>query len=331
METQKSKIVNLASALFVMILPWPNFAEAQLPAKLFQLGILTFDVPRSEPFLEVFFQELRRLGYVEGQNIAFEFRSAEGRVDRLPDLASELVRLNVNVIFASATGAALAAKNATSKIPIVFTAVSYPVGSGLVASLARPGGNITGLTNLTTDLSAKRLELLKEAFPDVSPVAVLSNPKDPISGPILQEVEAAARALAVKLQLFEVRDPKEFDSALSGMTRARAGSLLVLTSQMFLRQRAKIVEIAAKHRLPTMFWTAEFVAAGGLMSYGTNNTDLYRRAATYVDKILKGTNPADLPVEQPTKFEFVINLKTAKQIGVTIPPNVLVRADRVIR
>ena len=177
-------------------------AEAQQPAKLFQLGILTFDVPRSEPFLEVFFQELRRLGYVEGQNIAFEFRSAEGKVDRLPDLSAELVRLNVNVIFVSATGAALAAKNATPKIPIVFTAVSYPVGSGLVASLARPGGNITGLTNLTTDLSAKRLELLKEAFPDLSPVAVLSNPKDPISAPILQEVETAARALSVKLQLF---------------------------------------------------------------------------------------------------------------------------------
>jgi putative ABC transport system substrate-binding protein len=241
------------------------------------------------------------------------------------------VRLNVNVILASATGAALAAKNATSKIPIVFTAVSYPVGSGLVASLARPGGNITGLTNLTTDLSAKRLELLKEAFPNVSPVAVLSNPKDPISGPILQEVETAARALAVKLQLFEVGDPKEFDSALSGMTRARAGTLLVLTSQMFLRQRARIVDIAAKHRLPTMFWAMEFVAAGGLMSYGTNVPDLYRRAATYVDKILKGTKPADLPVEQPTKFEFVVNLKTAKQIGVTIPPNVLVRADKVIR
>ena len=324
-------MVSLAIALLLMIPPWPHFAEAQQPAKLLQVGILTFDVPRSEPFLEVFFQELRRLGYVEGQNIAFEFRSAEGRVDRLPDLAAELVRLNVNVIFASATGAALAAKTATSKIPIVFTAVSYPVGSGLVASLARPGGNITGLTNLTTDLSAKRLELLKEAFPDVSPVAVLSNPKDPISGPILQEVETAARALAVKLQLFEVRDPKEFDSALSGMTRARAGSLLVLTSQMFLRQRARIVDIAAKHRLPTMFWTAEFVAAGGLMSYGTNTTDLYRRAATYVDKVLKGTKPADLPVEQPTKFEFVVNLKTAKQIGVTIPPNVLVRADKVIR
>jgi putative ABC transport system substrate-binding protein len=207
-----------------MLLPWSYLAEAQQPPKLPQLGILTFDVPRSEPFLEVFFQELRRLGYVEGQNIAFEFRSAEGRVDRLPDLAAELVRLNVNVILASATGAALAAKNATSKIPIVFTAVSYPVGSGLVASLARPGGNITGLTNLTTDLSAKRLELLKEAFPNVSPVAVLSNPKDPISGPILQEVETAARALAVKLQLFEVGDPKEFDSALSGMTRARAGT-----------------------------------------------------------------------------------------------------------
>jgi putative tryptophan/tyrosine transport system substrate-binding protein len=331
LQTQNSKVVSLAIALLLMILPWPNFAEAQLPAKLLQLGILTFDVPRSEPFLEVFFQELRRLGYVEGQNIAFEFRSAEGRVDRIPDLAAELVRLNVNVIFASATGAALAAKNATSKIPIVFTAVSYPIGSGLVASLARPGGNITGLTNLTTDLSAKRLELLKEAFPDVSPVAVLSNPKDPISGPILQEVETAARAFAVKLQLFEVGDPKEFDSALSRMTRARAGSLLVLTSQMFLRQRARIVDIAAKHRLPTMFWTAEFVAAGGLMSYGTNTTDLYRRAATYVDKILKGTKPADLPVEQPTKFEFVINLKTAKQIGVTIPPNVLVRADKVIR
>ena len=318
MQTQKSRIVNFAIALLLMILPWPHFAEGQQRPKPLQLGILTFDVPRFEPFLEVFFQELRRLGYVEGQNIAFEFRSAEDRVDRLPDLAAELVRLS-NVIFASATGAALAAKNATSKIPIVFTAVSYPVGSGLVASLARPGGNITGLTNLTTDLSAKRLELLKEAFPDVSPVAVLSNPEDPISGPILQEVETAARALAVKLQLFEVRDPKEFDSALSRMTRARAGSLLVLTSQMFLRQRARIVEVAAKHRLPTMFWTAEFVAAGGLMSYGTNTTDLYRRAATYVDKILKGTKPADLPVEQPTKFEFVVNLKTAKQIGVTIP------------
>jgi ABC-type uncharacterized transport system substrate-binding protein len=330
-ETQKSQIVSLAIVLFVMLLPWSYLAEAQQPPKLPQLGILTFDVPRSEPFLEVFFQELRRLGYVEGQNIAFEFRSAEGRVDRLPDLAAELVRLNVNVILASATGAALAAKNATSKIPIVFTAVSYPVGSGLVASLARPGGNITGLTNLTTDLSAKRLELLKEAFPNVSPVAVLSNPKDPISGPILQEVETAARALAVKLQLFEVGDPKEFDSALSGMTRARAGTLLVLTSQMFLRQRARIVDIAAKHRLPTMFWAMEFVAAGGLMSYGTNVPDLYRRAATYVDKILKGTKPADLPVEQPTKFEFVVNLKTAKQIGVTIPPNVLVRADKVIR
>jgi putative tryptophan/tyrosine transport system substrate-binding protein len=331
MQTQKFKIVNLAIALFVTLLPWLHLAEAQQPAKLLQLGILTFDVPRSEPFLEVFFQELRRLGYVEGQNIAFEFRSADGRVDRLSDLAAELVRLKVNVILASATGAALAAKNATSEIPIVFTAVSYPVGSGLVASLARPGGNITGLTNLTTDLSAKRLELLKEAFPGTSPVAVLSNPKDPISGPILQEVETAARALAVKLQLFEVRDPKEFGSALSGMTRARAGKLLVLTSQMFLRQRARIVDIAAKHRLPSMFWTAEFVTAGGLMSYGTNTPDLYRRAATYVDKILKGTKPADLPVEQPTKFEFIVNLKTAKQIGVTIPPNVLARADRVIK
>jgi putative tryptophan/tyrosine transport system substrate-binding protein len=331
MQTRKSKIVSLAIALFGMFLPWPHLTEAQQPAKLPQLGILTFDVPRSEPFLEVFFQELRRLGYVEGQNIVFEFRNAEGSIDRLPTLAAELVRLNVDVILASATGAALAAKNATPKIPIVFTAVSYPVGSGLVASLARPGGNITGLTNLTTDLSAKRLELLKEAFPDVSLVAVLSNPKDPISGPILQEVETAARALAVKIQIFEVGDPKEFDSALSKMSRARAGALLVLTSQMFLRQRARIVDIAAKHRLPTMFWTTEFVDAGGLMSYGTNNPDLYRRAATYVDKILKGTKPADLPVEQPLKFELMINLKTARQIGVTISPNVLARADKVIR
>jgi putative tryptophan/tyrosine transport system substrate-binding protein len=331
MQTRKSKIVSLAIALFGMLLPWPHLTEAQQPAKLPQLGILTFDVPRSEPFLEVFFQELRRLGYVEGQNIVFEFRNAEGSIDRLPALAAELVRLNVDVILASATGAALAAKNATPKIPIVFTAVSYPVGSGLVASLARPGGNITGLTNLTTDLSAKRLELLKEAFPDVSLVAVLSNPKDPISGPILQEVETAARALAVKIQIFEVGDPKEFDSALSKMSRARAGALLVLTSQMFLRQRARIVDIAAKHRLPTMFWTTEFVDAGGLMSYGTNNPDLYRRAATYVDKILKGTKPADLPVEQPLKFELMINLKTARQIGVTISPNVLARADKVIR
>jgi hypothetical protein len=217
----KSKIASLAIVVFVMLLPWPHLAEAQQPAKLLQLGILTFDVPRSEPFLEVFFQELRRLGYVEGQNIVFEFRNVEGRVDRLPDLAAELVRLKVNVILASATGAALAAKNATPKIPIVFTAVSYLVGSGLVASLARPGGNITGLTNLTTDLSAKRLELLKEAFPGVSLVAVLSNPKDPIRGPILQEVETAARALAVKIQIFEVRDPKEFDSALYDQSTRR--------------------------------------------------------------------------------------------------------------
>jgi putative ABC transport system substrate-binding protein len=304
---------------------------AQQPTKVLRLGILTFDVSRSEPFLEVFFQELRRLGYVEPENIGVEFRTAEGKADRLPDLAAELVRLKVDAIFASATGAALAAKNATRTIPIVFTAVSYPVGSGLVPSLAQPGGNITGLTNLTTELSGKRLELLKEAFPNASPVAVLSNPGDPISGPMLKEVETAARALRVKVQLFEVRDPREFDSAVSGMTRARAGALLVLTSQMFLRQRARMVDLAAKNRLPTMFWASELVESGGLMSYGTNVADLYRRSAVLVDKILKGVKPADLPVEQPTKFEFVINLKTAKQIGLTIPPNVLVRADRVIR
>ena len=321
----------LSWLLATVLLATASNAEAQQTKKLPRLGILTFNISRAAIDMDAFFQELRRLGWVEGQTIAFEFRTAEGIADRLPGLASELVQLKVDAILASSTPPALAAQKATSTIPIVFNLVADPVGSGLVASLAWPGGNITGLANLNTELAGKRLELLKEAFPKVSRVAVLSNPADPISSPQLKNLDIVAPALGIKLQRFEVRDPKDFDLVVSALTKARPGALFVVTSQMFAGERKRIVEMAAKIRLPTIFWNSVMVDAGGLMSYGTNVADLNRRAAVYVDKILKGTKPADLPVEQPMRFEFVINLKTAKQIGVTIPPNVLVRANRVIR
>jgi len=306
-------------------------AQAQQSAKTFRLGILPFDQQRSNENMETLFQELRRLGYVEGQNISIEYRNAEGKVDRLPGLAADLVRLKVDAILAAATPAALAAKKATSTIPIVFTVVADPIGSGLVASLAKPGGNITGTTNLNTDLTGKRLELLKEAFPNITSVAVLSNPADQVSAPQLKDLEIAARALGLKLQILEARDPKDFDGVVAALAKKRPGAFTAVTSQMFASQGGKLADIATKSRLPAIFWARGITEAGGLMSYGTNVPDLFRRTAQLVDKILKGTKPSDLPVEQPMKFELIINLKTAKQIGLTIPPNVLVRADKVIR
>jgi putative ABC transport system substrate-binding protein len=281
--------------------------------------------------VDAFRQGLRELGYVEGQNILIHYRRAEGKLDQIPALVAELVRLKVDVIFTANTAAALAAKKATTSIPIVIVAASDPVEAGLVDSLAWPGGNVTGLTRFTTELSGKRLELLKETFPRISLVAVLWNPE--ARGPSLafKETRAAAQALCVQLQSLEVREPNDFDKAFSAITKKRTGALMVLGDAVTILQRARILEFAAKSRLPAMYDRPDDITGGGLMFYGVNESELFRRAAAYVDKILKGVKPADLPVEQPKKFELVINLKAAKQIGLTIPPNVLARADKVIR
>ena len=280
--------------------------------------------------MEGFQQGLRNLGYIEGKNIVIEYRYAEGKTDRLPELAAELVSLRVDLIVTS--GPALwAAKNATKTIPIVFTGVQDPVATGVVDSLAKPGGNVTGLSILAPELGGKRLELLKEVVPKITRVAFLwagLGPGAPLS---VKETQAAAQAMGLQLQSLEVRDLKDFDSAFEAITKNRAQALLTNPGPVINTHQARIVEFAAKNRLPAMYAAPESVDAGGLMSYGPNPTDQYRRAAVYVDKILKGAKPADLPVEQPIKFEFIINLKTAKQIGLTIPPNVLVRADKVIK
>ena len=307
-------------------------AEAQLAKKIPRIGVfLPASASATAHLVEAFRQGLREHGYVGEQNLTLEARYAEGKVERFAGLAAELVRLKVDVIVVGSTPGAMAAKNATGAIPIVIVTTGDPVAGGLVASLARPGGNITGLTALGQELGGKRLELLKEAVPKVSGVAVLSNPANPDSGPSLKGVEVAARALGVQLRVQEVRGPTEFEKAFEAITREGARALMVLPDPMFVSQAGQIVALSAKSRLPSMYAHREFVDAGGLMFYGASLADMWRRAATYVDKILKGTKPADLPVEQPKKFEFIINLKAAKQIGLTIPPNVLVRADKVIR
>jgi putative ABC transport system substrate-binding protein len=324
------KVICLALSAILLALVLPT--QAQQPKKVPRIGVLWLYSPDiASPFAEAFRQGLRGLGYIEGQNIALEERWAEGRLDRLPSLAAELVRLNIDIIVTASTPAAQAAQQATKSIPIVLTLVSDPVESGLVGSLARPGGNVTGLSLMHPDLTGKRLELLKEVIPKLSRVAVLSNPANPSIPPLLRETEAAARALGIQLQVFEVRNPTEFDSAFSAMTRDRAGALVVLPDGTFQNERRRIAALAAKGRLPAMYAWREAVDAGGLMAYGASLPDIFRRAAVYVDKILKGTKPADLPVEQPKKFEFIVNLKAAKQIGLTIPPNVLARADKVIK
>jgi putative ABC transport system substrate-binding protein len=279
---------------------------------------------------EAFRQGLRELGYVEGQNIAIESRWAEGKYDRYSALTADLVRLKVDVIVAVGGRATQDAQRATRTIPIVMSVVIDPLGSGLVASLARPGGNVTGLTIMASDLVGKQLELLKEVVPKISRVALLWNPANPGSAPQLREAEAAARALGVRLQTLEARDPQEIGSAFAAMTRERAGALVILADAILTNQRRQIAELAAKRRLPAVYGVSEYAEAGGLMFYGPSSLDLERRAATFVDKILKGAKPADLPVEQPSKFELVINLKTAKALGLTMPPSLLQRADRVI-
>jgi len=316
------------------LLAAPLAAEAQQAAKIARIGYLAGSLAGNPHLPEAFRQGLRDLGYVEGRTVVIEYRDAEGKLERLPALAVELVALKVDVILAGGTPQALAAKQATRTLPIVFAAHADPVGSGLVTSLARPGGNVTGLSLLAPELVGKRLEQLKQAVPGVNRVAVLWEPGAYVElteRDILKETEVAARALGVRLQFVEARGPADFDRAFSDMTRARAGALTVLPSTMFIIERRRLVDLAAKNRLPAVYTSREYVDAGGLMAYGPSIADLFRRAATYVDKILKGAKPGDLPVEQPTKFELVINLKTAKALGLTIPPSVLSRADEVLQ
>jgi ABC-type uncharacterized transport system substrate-binding protein len=278
-----------------------------------------------------FFNAMNKLGYVEGQNIAFEYRAAEEGEERLFEHATDLVRRKVVVIIAPGAAAALAAKKATSTIPIVYLGGGDPVALGLVGSLARPGGNVTGITELSPELTGKRLELLKETFPKISNVSVLARGGAPGITRQLEELERQARALGLKLHFVEIRGANAIEDSLSTINKRPAGALIEVPSPLFHANSARIVKFASEHNLPTVFHSKDFVEAGGLMAYGAEFGELYRRAAVYLDKILKGVKPADLPVEQPTKFELVINLKTAKQLGLSIPPNVLVRADRVIR
>ena len=280
---------------------------------------------------EAFRKGLHELGYIEGQNIAFEFPSAEVQPERLPDLAAELVRLKVDVIVAAGAPAIIAAKAATNMIPIIMPVANAPVETGFVASLARPGGNITGLSLISADLSGKRLQLLKELAPSASRIAVLSYPAMPTDAPQVRETEAAARGVGVQLQRLEVRGLDDLETTFRAATEGRAAGLVVLDHAFFFSHRARIAEFAARSGLPAIYGFREFVVDGGLISYAANLTDMYRRAATYVDRILKGAKPADLPVEQPMKFELVINLKTAKALGITIPPLVLFQADEIIR
>jgi len=313
------------------VLAAPLAAGAQQAGKVYRIGFL-WDTPAVWPHaLEAFRQGLRDLGWVEGKNVAIEYRWAEGRFDRLPGLVEELVRLKVDVIVAPTSIYAGAAKRATSTIPIVFASHADPIGTGHVASLARPGGNITGLTVLMSETMAKSLELLKGAIPGLTRVAVIWDPATPSHKPGLKAVEAAGQALGLRLQTLAVRSATEFDSAFSAIVQERAGAVLVLSTPLFMGGAKRLAELALTHKLPTMFGPREHVEAGGLLSYSPDRADLYRRAAAYVDKILKGANPADLPVQQATKFELVINLKTAKALGLTIPQSLLVRADEVIQ
>jgi putative ABC transport system substrate-binding protein len=313
--------------LLVLSIP----VHAQQSAKVPRIGVLTLGVASSTPTFEAFRQGLRDLGYVEGKNILIEYRYAEGKSDRLSNLAAELVRLKVDVIVTESSRAAEAAKHATQTTPIVMAIAGDPVGIGLVASLARPSGNVTGLTVLAPELSGKRLELLKEAAPKTISVAVIWNATNPGATGFLRETKAAAQSLGLQLQPVEVQSQDDLDAAFKAVTSTRPSALITLADGMLLNNRTRIVEFAAKNRLPTIFPDGEFADAGGLMAYGPNLGSNFRRAASYVDRILKGTKPANLPVEQPTKFELVINLKAAKQIGLTIPQSVLYRADKVIK
>ena len=322
----------IVALLVGLVLVSVHFAEAQQPTKIPRIGFLAaVSLSANSARFEAFRQGLRELGYMEGKNIIIEWRSSEGKADRLPGLAAELVRLKVDMIVSGGSTATRPAKEATNTIPIVMAQDTDPVGNGFVASLARPGGNITGLATLAPELSGKQLELMKEIVPRLSRVAVLGTSTRSGNAQSLKETELAAGAFGVKLQYLDILSPKDIETAFRAASKDRADAVLVLTSPFATSQRTQIADLAVKNRLPAIYDRAEFVEDGGLMTYSVSSTDLFRRAAIYVDKILKGAKPADLPVEQPIKFEFIINLKAAKQIGLTIPPNVLARADKVIK
>jgi putative ABC transport system substrate-binding protein len=326
---RKISILTLSAMLFALCGP----AEAQQPKKVPRIGFVSGigGPSNTGPNVVGFRQGLRDFGYIEGKNILVEYRYTEGKGDRNPSLVAELVRLKVDVIVTAGPASTRPAKEATLTTPIVMAQVNDPVGNGFVASLARPGGNITGLATLAPEISGKQLELLKEIVPRISRVAVLGNSTEPGNAQALREVELAAGTFGVQLQHLDVLGPKDIETAFRAATKGRADALLVLASPVLNDQRTHIADLALKSRLPAIYPQTEYMEAGGLMYYGASTSDLFRRAATYVDKILKGAKPADLPVEQPKKFEFIINLKAAKQIGLTIPPNVLARADKVIK
>jgi putative tryptophan/tyrosine transport system substrate-binding protein len=322
-----ASIVAAAILLGIAVL-----VDAQQPAKVPRVGYLSSTSPSAGASrIEAFRQGLRELGYVEGENVFIEWRYAEGKLDRLPSLAAELVRLKVDVIVSASPPVTGAIKYATVTIPIVMAHDPDPVGNGFVASLARPGGNITGLASFAPELSGKRLELLKEIIPRLTRVTALGYSTEPGYAQVLREIELAAGAFKLQFQYLDVLDHKDIETQFRTAAKARADAVLVMNSPVFIAHRKQVADLAAKNRLPAMYYSTEFVEDGGLMGYGVSFTDLYRRAPTYVDKILKGRNPGDLPVEQPKKFEFIVNLKAAKQIGLTIPPNVLARADKVIK
>jgi putative ABC transport system substrate-binding protein len=316
----------------VSLLAAPLAADAQQTGKMPRIGFLSATTPSDRPaLLDAFRQRLRELGWVEGKNFVIDYRYAEGRVDRLPDLAAELVRLKVDLLVSWGTQGVTAAKSATGTIPIVMIAVRDPIGIGLIASLARPGGNVTGVSGSAgLEWVAKQLELLKETAPKIRRVAILSSPTNAYHQLAIKEVDVAARSLGLQLQLLEARGPNDFDGAFAAMAKEGVGALLVLSDAMLNSHATRIADLAARSRLPAEYGVRESVEAGGLMSYGPSFLDSFRGAATYVDKILKGAKPAELPVEQPTKFELVINMKTAKALGLTIPQSVLLRADQVI-
>jgi putative ABC transport system substrate-binding protein len=337
-SSKKIGLTRMSKRVFAFIcllptvfLPAVSFVEAQQKGKVYRIGVLK-TASRISPVEKAWRQDLRGLGYIEGKNLIIERRTAGGKLDRFPGLVAELVEQNVDIIVVSSVQGSLAAKKATQTIPIVFAIAQDPVGVGLVASRARPGGNVTGLTDFARELAGKRLELLKETVPKLSRVAILSwKPAGPDYASERKEIESAARAFGLQLEPLEVRGPDDLESAFSAMTRANADAFMGMTDTRLARNRKRIVKLSVTNRLPAIFQGRVFARAGGLMSYGTNRVEWRRRIAIYVDKILKGAKQGDLPVEQPTKFELVINLKTAKQIGVTIPPEILLQADKVIK
>jgi putative tryptophan/tyrosine transport system substrate-binding protein len=328
-NSKKTKVFGFTLCALLLALCVP--VEAQQPAKVAKIGWLGFRSAVQAPGNELFRREFFKLGYVEGKNITFEYRDAEGKPDRLPTVADDLVRLKVDVIVTASTVGALAAKNATRTIPIVFYGVGDPVATGLVDSLARPGGNITGFTVISALLAGKRLELLKETIPKLSRVGVLWNPRDPGPAQQWKESQVPARELGLQLHSMEVSSADKYRDAFKEATKASIGALAVTESPLTVSNQKQIADLATKNRLPSIYTRREFVETGGLMSYGSDRAEPYRRAALIVDKILKGAKPADLPVEQPTKFELIINLKTAKALGLTIPPVVMMRAAKVIK